>query len=81
VYSYQAYLELNKGARNYHDLLTDEPFNPKSSVIVLNDPAQPSLFKRSHVFEDGADESIAQSGTAKRIMQQFIEVEDKGLAS
>mmetsp|Transcript_39600 Transcript_39600/g.60584 ORF Transcript_39600/g.60584 Transcript_39600/m.60584 type:complete len:100 (+) Transcript_39600:466-765(+) len=63
---------MNKQMKNYHDLLTDEPFDPKSSVFVLNDPQRPSLFKRTFVFQDGEEAGdIQQSGTAKRIMKQF----------
>lgn len=29
VYSYEAYKELNRDAKNYRDLLTDEKFDPK----------------------------------------------------
>ena len=46
VYSYQAYKELNKDSKNYRDLLTDEKFDPKTSVILINDPKMPNLFKR-----------------------------------
>ena len=37
VYSFDAYNELNRQAKNYRDLLTDEKFDPKQ-VILLNDP-------------------------------------------
>ena len=41
VYSYDAYKELNKDAKNYRDLLTDKPFDPRTSVFLLNDPKRP----------------------------------------
>ena len=43
--SYEAYKELNKDAKNYRDLLTDQAFDPKTSVFLLNDPKRPYLFK------------------------------------
>ena len=53
VYSFEAYKELNKDAKNYRDLLTDEKFDPKSSLILLNDPKNPILFKRKDPEVDG----------------------------
>ena len=41
VYSYQAYQTLNLQAKNYTDLTTGEPFDPRASsndVLVLRDP-------------------------------------------
>ena len=46
VYSYEAYKELNKDAKNYRDLLTDEKFTPLTSVITLQDPQNPIKFQR-----------------------------------
>ena len=43
VFSYEAYQELNREAKNYRDLLTDEPFDPKG-VVLINDPKW--VFKR-----------------------------------
>ena len=37
VYSYEAYLELNKNIKNFKDLLNDQKFEPKN-VIIINDP-------------------------------------------
>ncbi len=37
VYSYEAYLELNKNIKNFKDLLNDQKFDPKN-VIIINDP-------------------------------------------
>ena len=49
VYSYEAYFELNKQAKNYRDLLTDEKFDPKTSVVLLNDPKCPNLIRHQKV--------------------------------
>ena len=40
VFSYQAYLQFNKEPAWYHDLLTNEKFDPKK-LITLQDPKQP----------------------------------------
>jgi len=37
VYSYEAYDELNKKPKNFKDLLTDVPFDPKN-IIIIQDP-------------------------------------------
>ena len=55
IYSYDAYKELNKDAKNFRDLLTDEKFEPRKSVFVINDPKNPDLFKRQK-FEKGDEE-------------------------
>ena len=76
VYSFEAYKELNKEAKNYRDLLTDEKFDPKTSLILLNDPKNPILFKRKDPEVDGSA-LINQNTTAKRILK----MQDKDLAS
>ena len=53
VYSYEAYQELNKDAKNYRDLLTDEKFDPKT-IILINDPIACDLIKRPKAGSRGA---------------------------
>lgn len=71
VYSYDAYKELNKDAKNYRDLLTDEKFDPNDSVFVINDPAIPILFRRNKQILEQDQASVELSGTSKRIMKSF----------
>lgn len=40
VFSYQAYLQFNKEPAWYHELLTNDKFDPKK-LITLQDPKQP----------------------------------------
>lgn len=75
VFSYEAYQELNKDAKNYRDLLTDEKFDPKS-IILINDPVAGDLVKRkggsgkvNHSKEEMS--GINQSLSARRILKDL----------
>lgn len=67
VYSYDAVEQLNIKAKNWRDLLSDEPFT-RSDIIVLQDPARPdarnlSLFHHitHHLQVDDAERERARS--------------------
>ena len=74
VYSYEAYQELNKDAKNYRDLLTDEKFDPKA-IILLNDPKVPELVSRKGAKKDTKTKEqlsgINQSLSSKRILKDL----------
>lgn len=87
VYSYQAYHELNVKPRNYVDLTTSEPFDPKTDVILLNDPENDEWIQSHRVVEnfyhvrhgrelgmnrdDRSGGDVRHSKTAQRILEQL----------
>ncbi len=66
VYSFEAYKELNKDAKWYFDLLTEEPFDP-AKLITLQDPKQAP--RRFHYKQQTEDEFINKSGQQIRTME------------
>jgi peptidyl-prolyl cis-trans isomerase-like 2 len=92
VYSFQAYHELNVKPKSYVDLTTSEPFNPKTDVIVLNDPenehwmqshrAMDAFYHIRHGKELGLDrsqqeENVRHSKTSQRILDQLQQEQAK----
>jgi peptidyl-prolyl cis-trans isomerase-like 2 len=92
VYSYQAYHELNVKSKSYVDLTTSEPFNPKTDVIVLNDPdndewmqshrTMDAFYHIRHGKELGLDrrdqeERVRHSKTSQRILDQLQQQSEK----
>ncbi|CAD7968680.1 unnamed protein product [Amoebophrya sp. A120] len=43
VYLFETVFQLNKKAGNFHDLITEEPFDWRKDIVVLQDPQQPEL--------------------------------------
>jgi len=65
VYSYEAYKELNKEPQWWHDLMTEEKFDPQN-LITLQDPKRPP---RKFDYRQVKDpELINPSGQQKRTM-------------
>lgn len=65
VYSYDAYKELNLDSGWFHDLLTEEAFDPKS-LITLQDPKRPPrVFNYKHKADD---DFINTTGQQKRTL-------------
>jgi peptidyl-prolyl cis-trans isomerase-like 2 len=92
VYSYQAYHELNVKSKSYVDLTTSEPFNPRTDVIVLNDPdndewmqshrTMDAFYHIRHGKELGLDrrdqeEKVRHSKTSQRILDQLQQQSEK----
>lgn len=82
VYSYTAYKKLNVQAKNYTDLLSGEPFDPATDVLILRDPDGPAplaiedFYYIRHADEfpkddDDGSNSIRQTATASRILAQL----------
>ena len=85
VFSYDAYKELNKLPKNYKDLLTEAPFNPKT-LITIQDPKQNRAnvtefdyfnseekydFIRAKVEEDRDHGKVNIGDAQKRILEQL----------
>lgn len=64
VFSYEAYEQLNKGPKYWHDLLNEEQFDPKK-IITIQDPKREEkrLLSKFHFLNDENELSIAQSIT------------------
>ena len=81
VYSYDAYRELNKEPKYYHDLLTDQKFDPKG-VITIQDPKSPGLARRLDIkiqHKAKLEAKINTTGTHKRIFEKIKEGEQGSL--
>lgn len=79
VFSYEAYLELNKNLDSYNDLLTDEPFNPKY-VLTLQNPKEPDrnindfyfIKNNDNVnFEEKPENMMNLTNNQKKLMEKI----------
>lgn len=87
VYSHEAYKELNVKPKNWLDLTTGKKFNPKTDVLILNDPEDETFQKKRDIQSfwyiiSGRSQAVKQqqqkqgtdvkhSVTATRILEQI----------
>ena len=84
VYSYSAYLELNKEPQYFFDLMTNDKFDPKK-LMTIQDPKSPGRHRSLYAFnkksgaagdtatqeESKKPQVVEQSGTQRRIMDSL----------
>lgn len=95
VYSDEAYRELNVKPKNWFDLTTNQKFNPKQDVLILNDPNNDEFQKRRdiqsfwHITNGRQRQSttshhqnsnVRHSVTATRIMEQIQKQQQQATA-
>jgi len=61
VYSYEAYEELNKKAKNFNDLINNQPFNPEN-IIVIQDPNKNRIISEFHYIKNKDDIDFIRLG-------------------
>jgi len=61
VYSYEAYEELNKKPKNFHDLLNNTLFDPEN-IIVIQDPNKNRLISEFHYIQNKDDVDFIRFG-------------------
>lgn len=74
VYSYEAYEELNKKPKNFHDLLNNTPFDPEK-IIVIQDPNKNRIISEFHYIKNQDDVDFIRYGdeTTKEEFNKNVE--------
>lgn len=62
VYSFEAYDELNKKVKNFKDLLTNEPFDPKNVIIIQEPIRNDKLIKDFYFIKNKEDLDFIKHG-------------------
>lgn len=79
IYSYEAYDELNKKPKNFHDLLNNTAFDPEN-IIVIQDPNKNRIISEFHYIKNQDDVDFIRYGdeTTKeefnKNMENFVNI-------